>query len=258
MTTSSPDPRGTHKHSRPLLAATALTALLALSACGSSGDEPSSGDASSASSSTSASPSASPSTTSGSASATPTPSPTGAPAETTQAEDASKPQPTETRMASAPEVGMPTASPFDKEKADQQAAGAVCNASNLSGTAAPSNGAAGHTITTLTLTNKGSAPCTLNGYPGVSFVDAGGAIVGAPASRTEAPTAPVTLQPGASASTSMSITNPGVIGQVCNPHDVTGLRVYPPGSHESLVVSYPGQACGNPKVSQLQVKGFGS
>ena len=262
MTTSSPDPRGTHRHPRPLLAATALTALLALSACGSSGDEPSSGDTSSASSSTSASPSASPSpttspsATNGSASATPAP-PT-ASTETTQAEDASKPQPTETRMASAPEVGMPTASPFDKEKADQQAAGAVCNASNLSGTAAPSNGAAGHTITTLTLTNKGSAPCTLNGYPGVSFVDAGGAIVGAPASRTEAPTAPVTLRPGASTSTSVSITNPGVIGQVCNPHDVTGLRVYPPGSHESLVVSYPGQACGNPKVSQLQVKGFGS
>lgn len=264
MTTSSPDPRGTHRHSRPLLAATALTALLALSACGSSGDEPSSGDVSSASSSTSASPSASPSpttspsATNGSASATPTPAPPTASTETTQAEDASKPQPTETRMASAPEVGMPTASPFDKEKADQQAANAVCNASNLSGSAAPSNGAAGHTITTLTLTNKGSAPCTLNGYPGVSFVDAGGAIVGAPASRTEAPTAPVTLQPGASTSTSVSITNPGVIGQVCNPHDVTGLRVYPPGSHESLVVSYPGQACGNPKVSQLQVKGFGS
>ena len=162
MTTSSPDPRGTHRHSRPLLAATALTALLALSACGSSGDEPSSGDTSSAGSSTSASPSASPSpttspsATNGSASATPAP-PT-ASTETTQAEDASKPQPTETRMASAPEVGMPTASPFDKEKADQQAANAVCNASNLSGSAAPSNGAAGHTITTLTLTNKGSRP----------------------------------------------------------------------------------------------------
>lgn len=264
MTTSSPDPRGTHRHSRPLLAATALTALLALSACGSSGAETSSDDTGAATpsstASASATPSASPSVSSGSPSATPSPAPSqsAAPAETTQAEDASKPQPTETRMASAPEVGMPTASPFDKEKADQQAAGAVCNASNLSGTAAPSNGAAGHTITTLTLTNKGPAPCTLNGYPGVSFVDAGGAIVGAPASRTEAPTAPVTLQPGASASTSMSITNPGVIGQVCNPHDVTGLRVYPPGSHESLVVSYPGQACGNPKVSQLQVKGFGS
>ncbi|ASE11334.1 DUF4232 domain-containing protein [Kocuria rhizophila] len=257
MTTSSPDPRGTRKHSRPLLAATALTALLALSACGSSDDSPTTDSTSASASATSASPSASPSA-SASSSASSSASETPAPSETATAADASQPQPEETRMASAPEVGMPTASPFDKEKADQQGVGGVCSASQLSGTAAPSNGAAGHVIASLTVTNTGSTPCVLSGYPGVSFVDASGAMVGAPASRTESAAAAVTLQPGASTSTSLSITQPGVIGQVCNPHDVTGLRVYPPGSHESLVVSYPGQACGNPKVSQLQVRGFGS
>ena len=259
MTTSSPDPRGTRKHSRPLLAATALTALLALSACGSSDDSPTtdSTSPSASASATSPSPSASPSA-SASSSASSSASETPAPSETATAADASQRQPEETRMASAPEVGMPTASPFDKEKADQQGVGGVCSASQLSGTAAPSNGAAGHVIASLTVTNTGSTPCVLSGYPGVSFVDAAGAMVGAPASRTESAAAAVTLQPGASTSTSLSITQPGVIGQVCNPHDVTGLRVYPPGSHESLVVSYPGQACGNPKVSQLQVRGFGS
>ena len=54
------------------------------------------------------------------------------------------------------------------------------------------------------------------------------------------------------------ITQPGVIGQACNPRQAAGVRVYPPDSYESLVVPYSGQACGNPKVSQLQVKGFGS
>ena len=252
MTTTSPTPRGTHKHSRPLLAATALTALLALSACGSPDEPKPAADTASAtaSSSSSASPTASPSTSA-------SPSPSGA-QETLKSEDAASAQPEETRKATSPELTMPTASPFDKEKADAQAAGGVCNASQLSGTAAPEQGAAGHTIVSLTLTNKGSAPCTLNGYAGVSFVDASGATVGAPASREGAGAGAVVLQPGASASAGLSITQPGVIGQICNPHDITGLRVYPPGSHESLVVSYPGQACGNPKVSQLQVKGFGS
>ena len=273
MTTTSPTARGTSTHSRALLAATALAALLALSACGSPEDPKPAGSASAsatasvspgASSSTSGSPSASESpapSTPPSASASPAPSTSSAPPvshETAEASEASRAVPEETRKATSPELTMPTASPFDKEKADAQAAGGVCNASQLSGAASPEQGAAGHTIVSLTLTNKGSAPCTLNGYAGVSFVDASGATVGAPASREGAGAGAVTLQPGSSASAGLSITQPGVIGQVCNPHDITGLRVYPPGSHESLVVSYPGRACGNPKVSQLQVKGFGS
>ena len=262
MTTTSPTPRGNRKHSRPLLAATALSALLALSACGST-NGPSPADTGSAAASTSPAAASSASTgASPSASASPTPT-VSAEATTTPEASPTEPGPTapapeETRMASAPEVGMPPASPSRSEKADQQGVGGVCSASQLSGTATPSNGAAGHVITSLTVTNTGSTPCVLTGYPGVSFVDAAGATVGAPASRTESAAAAVTLQPGASTSTSLSITRPGVIGQICNPHDVTGLRVYPPGSHESLVVAYPGQACGNPKVSQLQVKSFGS
>ena len=267
MTTTSPTPGGTHKHSRPLLAATALSALLALSACGSSDEpEPANTASRTASASATATPSAS---ASPSASSSPTPSVSEETAEaseeTAAASEAARtepeqtpPAPEETRKATSPELTMPTASPLDQEKADAQAAGGVCNASQLSGTAAPEQGAAGHTIVSLTLTNTGSAPCTLNGYAGVSFVDASGATVGAPASRDGAGAGAVVLQPGAAASAGLSVTQPGVIGQICNPHDITGLRVYPPGSHESLVVSYPGQACGNPKVSQLQVKGFGS
>ena len=259
MKTFSPDPRGTHRITRPLLAATALSAMLALSGCGSSEEAPSQ-----ESTPTSAGASVSASDSPAAASTTPSASPTGPSSsvpessETARASEAARTEPEETRKATAPEVGMPSASPFDKEEADRRAADSVCDASRLRGTAAPSQGAAGHTVATLTLTHTGSAPCTLDGYPGVSFVDAGGAMVGAPASRQGGGTAPVTLRPGASASTTVSITRPGVIGQVCNPQDITGLRVYPPGSHESLVVSYAGQACGNPKVSQLQVKGFGA
>lgn len=257
MITTSPTPRGTRSATRPLLAVTALSALLVLSACGSSDDPPSENSSGSAAPSSSTSPSsASPSAADASGSASPTPSSS---EQTAQAAEASQSEPEETRRASAPEVGMPTASPFDQQKADAQAGAGTCAAGQLSGSTAPQQGAAGHVIASVTLTNTGSTPCTLSGYPGVSFVNASGAAVGAPASREETGGAgAVVLQPGASATSSLQITQPGVVGQVCNPQDVTGLRVYPPGSYDSLVLSYPGQACGNPKVSQLQVRAFGS
>ena len=275
-----PVPRGTHTATRPLLAATALTALLALSACGSSDDASSQEqNTAPAGASVSASATASPSATSASPSPTASPSASASASaeateaaapeatdastttqdrETAQAAEAAQPSAQPDRLASAPELGMPTASPFDQAKADAQRAGGTCSAGQLAGSLTPQQGAAGSVIASLTLTNNGSAPCTLSGYPGVSFVDANGAPVGAPASRDASGAGTVTLQPGASASAGVRITQPGVIGQVCNPHQAAGVRVYPPGSYESLVVAYSGQACGNPKVSQLQVKGFGS
>ena len=276
-----PAPRGTHTATRPLLAATALSALMVLSACGSSdgasSEEQNTAPAgASVSESATASPSASSMSPSPSASRSASPSASrsaspSASAEATeatnaaasggqegQAAESAQPSAEPDRLASAPELGMPTASPFDQAKADAQRAGGTCSAGQLSGSLTPQQGAAGSVIASLTLTNNGSAPCTLSGYPGVSFVDANGAPVGAPASRDASGAGTVTLQPGASASAGVRITQPGVIGQVCNPHQAAGVRVYPPDSYESLVVPYSGQACGNPKVSQLQVKGFGS
>lgn len=271
-----PVPRGTHTVTRPLLAATALSALMVLSACGSSdgasSEEQNTAPAgASVSASATASPSASSMSPSPSATRSASPSASPEATEATEATDAAasggqegqaaesaQPSAEPDRLASAPELGMPTASPFDQAKADAQRAGGTCSAGQLSGSLTPQQGAAGSVIASLTLTNNGSAPCTLSGYPGVSFVDANGAPVGAPASRDASGAGTVTLQPGASASAGVRITQPGVIGQVCNPHQAAGVRVYPPDSYESLVVPYSGQACGNPKVSQLQVKGFGS
>ncbi len=276
-----PAPRGTHTATRPLLAATALSALMVLSACGSSdgasSEEQNTAPAgASVSASATASPSASSMSPSPSASRSASPSASrsaspSASAEATeatnaaasggqegQAAESAQPSAEPDRLASAPELGMPTASPFDQAKADAQRAGGTCSAGQLSGSLTPQQGAAGSVIASLTLTNNGSAPCTLSGYPGVSFVDANGAPVGAPASRDASGAGTVTLQPGASANAGVRITQPGVIGQACNPRQAAGVRVYPPDSYESLVVPYSGQACGNPKVSQLQVKGFGS
>lgn len=257
---------------RPVMVATGLAAVLFLSACGNGGDTTAQQQsaAQSPSASVSATPSASPSgpasqsptesaaeaaetSESGAVSAAPTPE------ETAAAPEAPEPE----RTASAPELSMPPAVPFTPPATDGQsnpgAQAGACNASQLSGNVTPDQGAAGSVLASVNLTNTGSQPCVLHGYPGVSYVDSAGGTVGAPAARDGAASGTaITLQPGQSASAPLKITQPGTIGQLCNPQQANGFRVYPPGSYESLVLSYPGQACGNPKIEQLQVRGFGS
>ncbi|MEU7476402.1 DUF4232 domain-containing protein [Lentzea sp. NPDC042327] len=97
----------------------------------------------------------------------------------------------------------------------------------------------------LAFTNKGAAACTLQGFPGVSFVTGDtGTQVGAPATREGAEPAAVTLQPGASASSLVTIANAGVYDPAeCAPTDVRGLRIYPPGETAALFVPKEQQAC---------------
>lgn len=260
MRRNSPVPRGTRTAARAWSAATAMAAALALSACGSAGG--STPEAEPAAPSTPASATATPSASASAGaprSASPGPSRATASPEapetagSSSARDDRQPEPE--RTASAPELGMPPAVPFTPPARDGQG---VCNPSQLSGAVANEQGAAGSVIASLTLTNTGGSPCVLDGYPGVSFVDAGGEPIGVPATRDDsAAGSAVTLRPGASAAASLKIVQAGVIG-TCNPHDAAGLRVYPPGSYDSLVVPYSARACGNPTVEQLRVRAFGS
>ena len=274
-------PQSSRTGTRPVMIATGLAAVLFLSACGGGGDTTTDEQSAtqSPSASVSATPSASPSeTASESTSEAAGPEPTESAAEASETSDdaAAAPAPEETaaapegpeapepeRTASAPELGMPPAVPFTPPATDGQSnpgtqAGA-CSVSQLSGNVTPNQGAAGSVLASVNLTNTGNQPCVLHGYPGVSYVDSGGGTVGAPAARDGAASGTaITLQPGQSASAPLKITQPGAIGQLCNPQPANGFRVYPPGSYESLVLSYPGQACGNPKIEQLQVRGFGS
>lgn len=276
-------PQSTRTGTRPVMIATGLAAVLFLSACGGGGDTTADEQSAtqSPSASVSATPSASPSESAPeSPSESATPEPTESAAEASETSDsgdvAAAPAPEETaaapegpeapepeRTASAPELGMPPAVPFTPPATDGQSnpgtqAGS-CSVSQLSGNVTPNQGAAGSVLASVNLTNTGNQPCVLHGYPGVSFVDPSGGAVGAPAARDGASSGTaISLQPGQSASAPLKITQPGTIGQLCNPQQTNGFRVYPPGSYESLVLSYPGQACGNPKIEQLQVRGFGS
>jgi hypothetical protein len=134
-----------------------------------------------------------------------------------------------------------------------------CETSSLSVKLGEAGGAAGSIYQPIVFTNTGSATCTLNGYPGVSFVAPGnGQQVGAAASRNpqHAP-ALVTLAPGASASATLQTGETGNYDQAtCKPVDVSGLRVYPPGNTAAMYVAFPSkqQACSAGNVNQLSVE----
>ncbi|KAA9395421.1 DUF4232 domain-containing protein [Kocuria coralli] len=133
----------------------------------------------------------------------------------------------------------------------------ACRAHDLTGAVTPQEGAAGATILSLTLTNDGQQACHLYGYPGVSFADESGAMIGLPAERAGSAGTPLTVLPGESASASLKQSNAADYGQVCNAHTSAALVVYPPDSYDALSIPYQTQACGNPKIAQLEIQGFG-
>lgn len=256
----------------------ALAGALALAGCNSGNDaDDTSGSASETASATSTaaeSSTASPTTSSsptapssddgaegGAESSAPTDTSTEGSSEDTSESDAQGADPaeavTETPGASA------DAQPTTRPPPGAGQGGAVasvenCRAQDLSGSVTPREGAAGSVILDLTLSNNGHQACKLSGYPGVSFADASGTMIGVPAERTGTGGTTVTVLPGESASAALKQSNAGDYGQVCNPHTTTSLVVYPPESENPLNIPYETQACGNPKITQLEIQGFGA
>lgn len=113
-------------------------------------------------------------------------------------------------------------------------------------------GTAGSTYVTLSLLNQGPT-CTLEGYPGVSFVAGpAGTQVGAAGARSSGTTAAlVTLAPGHAAQATLRLVDPGDFDPAaCRPVATTGLRVYPPGETAAGFVADPGQACSSTTLPQ--------
>jgi Protein of unknown function (DUF4232) len=109
----------------------------------------------------------------------------------------------------------------------------------------------------LNLTNKGSEPCILRGFPGVSLVaDAAGAPIGAPATRdTSAAVVDVLLAPGQTGTAVLRYTQAGNYMD-CSPVDAAGYRIYPPEETESLFIPQPTRACGNENITLLSIGAF--
>jgi len=134
-----------------------------------------------------------------------------------------------------------------------------CTAAVLSASLGPGGGgAAGSTLPDLVLTNTGSQRCTLQGWPGVSFVgDGNGTQLGAAGQfDRSSPHGSVTLDPGASAHAPLRIAQALNYPQAtCQPAPADGLRVYPPDSTHALFVATSGMtACRSTGVNLITIQ----
>lgn len=122
-----------------------------------------------------------------------------------------------------------------------------CPTASLRLTFVSGQGAAGTAFMTYALTNIGHATCTLIGFPGVSIVNASGAIVQHPAQRggieTPVRIRLVTLARGRQAR--FIVTSSDVIPSPGCPHAFSGtaLRVFPPNQRQSLSVPHTTPFC---------------
>jgi len=127
-----------------------------------------------------------------------------------------------------------------------------CATSNLTITLGSPNGTAGAVHYGITFRNTAPSTCTLYGYPGVSFLTAGGTQIGAPAERAGTPNlATVALTPGGNAYASVAVTDPG-IPPCATSVSATQVRIYPPGETHSVLVATPSggiAVCGSPNTT---------
>jgi hypothetical protein len=149
-------------------------------------------------------------------------------------------------------TATPTASPT-ATSSPSSAGTASCASSALHVVVASSAGgaAAGSVYYPIEFSNTSSSPCTLYGYPGVSFVGAvGGSQIGAAATRNSTLTAKlVSLSPGQTVHATLQVVNaanypPGDCGLVT----AHWLKVYPPNQTAPVYVSFTAQTCSKPKT----------
>lgn len=147
--------------------------------------------------------------------------PTDEPSEQPSADDSAAPQPP-TQQSNAPK--------------------GACRATDVDLELGRIDGAAGSVYVPLIFTNTSSKPCTLQGFPGISYVtnDDGTQLGDAAAwEGEEGPT--VKLQPGDQASTVVREVNVGMLDPAdCDPTPADGLRVYLPGENHSLYIEQDG------------------
>jgi hypothetical protein len=164
---------------------------------------------------------------------------------TTQPTTSTTQSPSSTAQAQQPAQPAPTATDSSE-----------CKVADLSLKLGGGDAAAGTTYRALVFTNKGTRTCTMQGFPGVSYVAGDdGHQVGPAAFRDGAKGPAVTLKPGASAFVDIGFVQVGNFdANVCKPTEVTGLRVYPPHDYDSMFLANPGTGCaGTPPGNQLTV-----
>ena len=141
----------------------------------------------------------------------------------------------------------------------QQATGSggECKAADLSLSLGQGDAAAGTVYRPVIFSNKSGRTCTMQGFPGVSYVTGDdGHQVGPAAERVGAKGPVITLAPNGRAQAPVGFVQVrNVDTNVCRPTETRGLRIYPPHDTASMFLPLPGTGCaGNPPGQQLSVK----
>ena len=142
------------------------------------------------------------------------------------------------------------------QPAPNTAASGECKVADLSLRLSEGEGTAGTYYRSLIFTNKGARTCTVQGFPGVSYVTGDdGHQVGPSAKRNGEKGPAITLKPGESAYADVGFVQVmNFDPAVCQPTETRGIRVYPPQEYDSMFVPSPGTGCaGTPPGNQLTV-----
>jgi hypothetical protein len=172
---------------------------------------------------------------------------------------ASTPQPGSAPGSAAGPAAVTTGRPMSPEPAGAGRL-AACQAAALkvSVDASQASGAAGSTYYPVDFTNTASAPCTLYGYPGMSFVTSGdgtGRQIGKAAQQNPAyGKVQVRLAAGGVAHAWLQVAQAANYpAATCHPVTAHWLRVYAPGETAAAYVSQAFPACSSASVSLLTV-----
>ena len=151
---------------------------------------------------------------------------------------------TVTTEASPPSTASATTNPAVVSEAPITSPGiGQCTTASLDLTFGDPDGALGSSYTPLVFTNRGTAICTLDGHPGVSFVDDAGNQIGPSAERTSGTTPTVALAPGEQAHATLQTHHAGVFGEECVAVSAHRMKVYPPDQTEAIIIEFPFDVC---------------
>ncbi len=166
----------------------------------------------------------------------------------------SSPTATTTVTTATPSPASTPAAPPVAQPADN----GLCKAGDVKLALGQGDAGAGSVYRPLLITNSSAKPCTIQGFPGVSYV-AGedGHQVGKDAFREGTKGNAVKLNPGQTAAADIQFVNVRNFDPaMCQPTPVKGLRIYLPQETASNFVPSDGTGCAGTKIpgNQLAVK----
>jgi len=151
-----------------------------------------------------------------------------------------------TTPSSSPSTAMTTPSATAAPTATTAAAACTTAALQVKVSTSQGSAAAGSSYFPIDFTNVSGSPCTLFGYPGVSFVTrAMGSQIGAAATRNSSAAATtVTLAPHAVAHATIQVAVAANFPPAaCHMVTAHWLKIYPPGQRAAIVTAFTTPTC---------------